>query len=257
MKTTFFALMAASFAFAPCALMAQTLVSAPAATTLINKAPQPAFAVSTRNTNLGVQDGAVPVQGELTIINVGTQTQRIINRNGDNVTRLKFFYPKALTIAPHESLTIPWQYDLHGAEPGNITLKTELETDDPAALKISETWQITYQPKTMVSPYRSTALATDNGDKTLLGDAPVRFRFKPLQPGEKFVEVNFKDADIPLKISGIQQTDDGMLIGSVSIDTEAIIKGAPRHGESQIIAKTASGDQNYFFIQWAVLDKKR
>ncbi len=256
MKTSTIAVMLFSLALAPCNLMAQTLTSSAPAFTQIKKASQPALVVSTRHANLGTQDGATPLQGEITIVNVGTQTHRIINRHVGNVMRLTFFYPNQLTIAPYESLTIPWQYDLHGTAPGPATLRMELETDDPAALTLSETWQFTYQPKTMVSPFRSTVLATENGDKTVRANAPVQFKFKPLQPGEKFIEANVKDADIPLKISDLRQTDDGMLTGAVIIDAEAIINGASRHGESQIIAKTASGETNYFFIQWAVLDKK-
>lgn len=237
----------------------------PAIASLSNAAPtgllpasgiRPALGVRQSAIDLGKHDGSAPLQGEMTVINAGRQIMHILKPRNTAISRLQLHYPDELAIAPGASLSLPWQYDLHGSPPGQVEILLEAASDDPAAPLLTQSVRLSYAPQTQVTPFRSAVLARGGGSQ-LQSFEPVAFSFAPLaenaETGAGFTAVHLLDRSSPLKLHDIRIDASGKLTGQVQIDIEAIGKGAAPAGETRIVASTRDGGQSYFFIQWLVL----
>lgn len=203
---------------------------------------QGSLAVSSRQADLGAVDGDRPILGQITIENHGSTSFSVAVPTGmaASLVRVQFPRPTSLTIPQGGRVDLPVEYDAR-LNDGPSTFVVALDTDDPAAPQLRQTFTAVVTHQVVVSPHRDLIAAAD---------APVRFFFAP-KDGARFLTASLEDPGAPIALAGVQDAATGRLDGVATLDV-AKAASAPPQGAVRVIGKTDKGTTAYFWLQWSL-----
>jgi hypothetical protein len=132
------------------------------------------------------------------------------------------------------------EYDARLNE-GPSTFVVALDTDDPAAPQLRQTFTAVVTHQVVVSPHR---------DLIASAETSVRFFFSP-KDGAKFLTASLEDPGAPIALVGALDAGTGRFDGVATLDPVKAAS-APSQGAVRVVGKTDKGTTAYFWLQWSL-----